>query len=109
MGNFSRKKVFALAKGFRKRSKNCYSIAIRKVHKSLKYEYISRRLKKRDMRRSWIHTISAASREHGIPYSRFMMLLTRSNITLDRKILANLALNEPWSFKSIVDEVVEQN
>ena len=80
MGNFSRAKVLRLAKGFKGRSKNCYSIAIRKVHKKLKYQYIDRRLKKRTLRKNWIVCLSAATREHGMNYSRFIMCLNRSNI-----------------------------
>ena len=109
MGNFSKKKVMYLAKGFKGKARNCYSIAIRRVHKSLRYQYRDRRVKRRNIRREWIHTINAASREHGINYSRFIMCLNRSNINLDRKILSNLAINEPFSFKSVVDEVVRQN
>ena len=57
------------------------------------------------MRRSWIQTLSAATQELGINYSRFIMMLNRSNINLDRKVLADIAVNEPYSFKSVVDEV----
>ena len=109
MGNFSRSKVLKLAKGFKGRSNSCYSIAIRKVHKALQYQYRDRRVKKRLMRRDWIETLSAASREHGFNYSRFIMCLNRSNVCLDRKILADLAINEPYSFKAVVDEVKRQN
>ena len=107
MGNFSRAKVVKLAKGFKGRSKNCYSIAIRKVHKALKYQYRDRRVKRRTVRKQWIATINAAVKEHGMNYSRFIMCLNRSNVTLDRKILAELAINEPYSFKAVLDEVVE--
>ena len=105
MGNFSRAKVLKLAKGFKGRANNCYSIAIRRVHKSLQYQYIHRRLKKRNMRKQWIETINAGVQEHGISYSKFIMCLNRSNLCLDRKVLADLAENEPYSFKAIVDEV----
>jgi large subunit ribosomal protein L20 len=106
MANWSRKKVFALAKGYRGRSKNCFGIAVRKVHKAMQYAYRDRRVRRRNYRRDWISTINAATREHGLAYSRFAnALVKKSNIDLDRKILANLALNEPYSFKSIVDEV----
>jgi len=105
MGNFSRLKVLKLAKGFQGRSKNCYSIAIRKVHRALRYSYRDRRVKKRNIRRQWITTLSAATKELGINYSRFIMMLNRSNINLDRKVLADLAIYEPYSFKCVVDEV----
>lgn len=106
MGNWSRSKVLELAKGFNGRAKNCYGIAIRKVHRAKMYQYRDRRVKKRLMRREWITTINAAVREHGIPYSRFANALTKhSNIELDRNILANLAVHEPYSFKAVFDEV----
>ena len=108
MANFGRKKVFRLAKGFTGRGKSCFGIALRKVYKALQYAYRDRKVKKRNMRRSWIHSINAAVREQGVSYSRFACGLTRSNIQIDRKILADLAVNEPFSFKSIVEEVNKQ-
>ena len=108
MAVWSRKKVFKLAKGFTGRSKNCFGLALRKVFKKLTYAYRDRKVKKRLMRRSWIHSINAAVREHGVSYSRFACGLTRSNIQVDRKILADLAINEPFSFKSVVEEVNKQ-
>ena len=106
MANWSRKKVFRMAKGFRGRSKNCFGIALRKVFRACQFAYRDRRVRRRNYRRDWISTINAATREHGIPYSRFANALVKhSNIEVDRKILANLALNEPYSFKSVVDEV----
>ena len=65
-------------------------------------------MKKRLVRRQWIHSINAAVREHRVSYSRFQCGLTRSNIELDRKILADLAINEPFSFKSVIEEVNKQ-
>ena len=108
MGNWSRKKVFDLAKGFTGRSKNNYGLALRKVFKKLTYAYRDRKVKKRIMRRQWIHSINAAVREHGVSYSRFQCGLTRSNIELDRKSLSDLAGTEPFSFKAIVEEVNKQ-
>jgi large subunit ribosomal protein L20 len=108
MANWSRKKVFRLAKGFTGRSKNCFGLALRKVFKKLTYAYRDRKVKKRLVRRNWISSINAAVREHGINYSRFICGLTRSNIQVDRKILADLAINEPYSFKSVVEEVNTQ-
>ena len=109
MANFGRKKVFKLAKGFTGRGKNCFGIALRKVYKKLQYAYRDRKVKKRLVRRAWIHSINAAVREHGVNYSRFICGLTRSNIEIDRKILADLAVNEPFSFKSVVEEVNKQS
>lgn len=91
MANFARKKVFRLSKGFTGRSNNCFGLALRKVYKALQYAYRDRKVKKRIIRRTWIHSINAAVREHGVNYSRFQCGLTRSNIQLDRKILADLA------------------
>ncbi len=108
MANWSRKKVFRLAKGFTGRSKNCFGLALRKVFKKLTYAYRDRKVKKRLIRRQWIHSINSAVREHGVSYSRFICGLTRSNLEIDRKILADLAITEPFSFKSVVEEVNKQ-
>lgn len=108
MANWSRKKVFRLAKGFTGRSNNCFGLALRKVFKKLQYAYRDRKVKKRTMRRQWIHSINAAVREHGVSYSRFICGLNRSNIQVDRKILASLAVNEPFSFKAVIEEVNKQ-
>lgn len=108
MANWSRRKVFRLAKGFTGRSNNCFGLALRRVFKKLTYAYRDRKVKKRRVRRNWIHTINAAVREHGVSYSRFMCGLTRSNIEIDRKILSDLAINEPFSFKAVVEEVNKQ-
>ena len=106
MANWSRKKVLKLAKGFRGRKRNCFSIAIRSVHRACQYAYRDRRNRRRLYRREWIQQINAATREHGLPYSVFANAIEKnSNLGLDRKILSNLALNEPYSFKSVVDEV----
>ncbi|KAK3709921.1 hypothetical protein QZH41_020030 [Actinostola sp. cb2023] len=90
-------------KGFRGRSKNCYSLAVRRVHKALQYQYASRRLKKREMRSLWQTRINIASREHDINYSTFMHEIARCNIQLNRKMLSELAIHEPKSFKSLTD------
>lgn len=106
MANWGRKKVLTLAKGFRGRTKNCFSMAIRKVFRAQQFAYRDRRTRRRNYRRDWIRTISAATREHGLPYSRFAnALVKQSNIEVDRKILANLAHHEPYSFKCVIDEV----
>ena len=108
MANFARKKVFRLARGFTGRSNNCFGLALRRVHKKLQYVYRDRKVKKRRVRKQWIHVMNTAAREHGFPYSKFMFGLTQSNIELDRKILADLAINEPLSFRAVVDEVDKQ-
>ena len=109
MGNWSRAKVLRLAKGFQGRAKNCYSLAIVRLHRSLQQAYRTRRLKKRNYRKEWIMAINAALSDHSVRYNRFINGLNLySNIILNRKILAELAINEPYSFKAVVDEVVEQ-
>jgi len=96
-----RKKILTLAKGFRGRSKNCYSLAIKRVHKALQYQYISRRLKKRDMRKMWISRINIATREHNIAYSNFIHQMARYDIQINRKMLSELAIHEPRSFQAL--------
>jgi len=98
------KKIYKLAKGYRGRSKNCFRIAVEKVEKGLQYAYRDRRNKKRDLRRLWIQRINAAVRMHGLIYSQFINGLKKVGIELDRKVLAELAVSEPESFKSIVDQ-----
>ncbi|EDO38461.1 predicted protein [Nematostella vectensis] len=96
-----RARIFALAKGFRGRSKNCYSIAIRRVQKALQYQYTSRRLKKRDMRSLWITRINIAGREHNINYSTLVHKMAKLDIQLNRKMLSEIAIHEPRSFKGL--------
>ena len=98
------KKIYKLAKGYRGRSKNCFRIAIEKVEKGLQYAYRDRRNKRRDLRRLWIQRINAAVRLHGMIYSQFINGLSKAGIELDRKVLSDLAIREPESFKTIVDE-----
>lgn len=98
------KKILKLAKGYRGRSKNCYRIAVERVEKALQYAYRDRRTKKRDFRALWIQRINAATREHGLTYSRFVNGLTKAGIEIDRKVLADLAVREPVAFKAIVDQ-----
>jgi len=109
MANWARKKVFRLAKGFKGRSKNCFGVALRKVHRATQYAYRDRKVKKRTMRRTWIGQINAATREHGITYSQFANAVGKnSNVQLDRKILSSLCIQEPYSFKAVLDEVKVQ-
>ena len=99
------KKVIKMAKGYRGRSKNCYRIALQRVEKALQYAYRDRRNKKRDFRGLWIQRINAAVRELGLTYSVFINGLTKVGITIDRKAMAELAVNEPEAFKTLVDKV----
>ncbi|MEN9545181.1 MAG: hypothetical protein RLZZ598_2014 [Pseudomonadota bacterium] len=102
------KKILALAKGFRGRRKNVYRIAKQAVMKAGQYAYRDRRNKKRVFRRLWIARINSASRSHGVTYSRFMAGLKKAEIALDRKVLADMAVNDPAAFGSIVDKVKAQ-
>lgn len=98
------KKIIKMAKGYRGRSKNCYRIAIQKVEKALQYSYRDRRNKKREFRALWIQRINAAVRELGLTYSVFINYLAKSGITIDRKAMADLAMNEPVAFKNLVEK-----
>ncbi len=97
------KKILKLAKGYRGRSSTNYRIALQRVEKALRYAYRDRRAKKRDFRGLWIQRINAASRLHGLTYSRFMNGLKLAGIQLDRKVLADIAAREPESFKQIAE------
>lgn len=100
-----RKRILKQAKGFYGKRKNVYTVAKNVVEKGLGYKYVGRKLKKRDYRSLWIARINAACREEGISYSQFMGKLAAKNIDLNRKVLADLAMNEPASFKALVAEV----
>ena len=99
------KKVIKQAKGYRGRRKNTFKVAKQAVEKSLQYAYRDRRAKKRDFRALWTQRINAGAREYGISYSVFISGLKKLNISLDRKILADLAMNEPSSFKHLAEQV----
>eukprot|EP01138_Halocafeteria_seosinensis_P003857 gb/GECG01003943.1/.p1 GENE.gb/GECG01003943.1/~~gb/GECG01003943.1/.p1 ORF type:complete len:155 (+),score=17.54 gb/GECG01003943.1/:1-465(+) len=99
------KKAIKMAKGFRGRSKNVYSIAMNRVEKSLKHARVGRKQKKRDMRQLWIQRMNAGCRQHGLRYNQFVRGLQVSDIELNRKILADLAVTEPYSFKAVVEAV----
>jgi len=103
MGN-RKDTILRLAKGFRGRRKNCFRIAVHAVHRALKYSYVSRRLRKREARRTWITQINAGAREHGLSYGKLIFGLTNAEIGVNRKMLALLAQQEPYSFRAIVDE-----
>ena len=103
-----RNRVLKLAKGFRGRRKNVYRIAKQAVMKAGQYAYRDRRAKKRVFRQLWIARINAASRELGLTYSKFMAGLKKAAIDIDRKVLADLAVNDPAAFGSIVNKVKAQ-
>ena len=98
------KKIIKLAKGYRGRAKNCFRIAIEKVEKALQYAYRDRRNRKRDFRGLWIQRINAAAREHGMIYSTFINGLLKAGIAIDRKMLAELAVNNSDSFAHNVEQ-----
>ncbi len=98
------KKVLALAKGFRGRRKNVFRIAKQAVMKAGQYAYRDRRAKKREFRRLWIARINAGSRALGLTYSKFIAGIKKAQIEIDRKVLADMAVNDPAAFASIVEK-----
>jgi len=100
-----RKKILKLAKGYWGRRKNVFTVAKNAVEKGLQYAYRDRRNKKRTFRRLWIARINAAARQEGLSYSKFMHLVHEKNVGLNRKVLADLAMNHPDAFKAVVDSV----
>ncbi|MBT8263856.1 MAG: 50S ribosomal protein L20 [Flavobacteriaceae bacterium] len=100
-----RKKVMKLAKGYFGRRKNVWTVAKNAVEKAMTYAYRDRRNKKRTFRALWITRINAGARLHGMSYSQFMGKVKANNIELNRKVLADLAMNHPDAFKAVVDKV----
>lgn len=100
-----RKKLLKSAKGFWGRKKNVWTVAKNAVEKGLQYAYRDRKAKKREFRGLWIQRINAGAREHGMSYSVFMDKLKKANIDLNRKVLADMAMNNPQAFKAIVDKI----
>ena len=102
--NAKRKKVLKMARGYQGRSKNNTRLALERVEKGLQYAYRDRRQRKRNFRRLWIQRINAGVREHGLNYSQFMNGLDKAGVEVNRKILADLAIRDPETFKSMVDQ-----
>jgi len=100
-----RKKILKAAKGYFGARKNVYTVAKNAVEKAWQYAYRDRKNKKREFRKLWIVRINAAARTHGMSYSKFMHALKQNNIDLNRKVLADLAMNEPEVFETIVNKV----
>lgn len=100
-----RKKVIKAAKGYFGRRKNVHTVAKNAVEKAMQYAYIGRKQKKRNFRSLWIQRINAGVREHGMSYSTFMGGISKKGIALNRKVLADLAMNHPKAFKAVVDKV----
>ncbi len=100
-----RKKILKEARGFYGKRKNVYTVAKNVLEKGQGYKFVGRKLKKRDYRSLWIARINAGVREEGMSYSKFMGALSAKGIDLNRKVLADLAMNEPQSFKALVAQV----
>jgi large subunit ribosomal protein L20 len=100
-----RKRILKAAKGFYGKRKNVYTVAKNVLEKGQTYAYVGRKLKKREYRGLWIARINAAVREEGTTYSEFIHKLAAKNIDLNRKVLADLAMNEPETFKKLVASV----
>lgn len=102
-----RKKTLKLAKGYFGSRKNVWTVAKNSVEKALQYSYRDRKAKKRTFRSIWIQRINAAIRPHGLSYSRFIDLLNKKEVDINRKVLADLALNNPEAFDAIVKKVTQ--
>jgi large subunit ribosomal protein L20 len=100
-----RKKILKKAKGFWGRGSNVFSVAKNKVEKGLGYAYRDRKAKKRTFRALWIQRINAAARLHGMSYSELMGKVIEKDVRLNRKVLADLAVNNPEAFKAVVEKV----
>ena len=100
-----KKNIIKQAKGYYGRKKNVYKLARIAVERSYNFAYRDRKVRKRDFRRLWVQRINAATRLYGMSYSQFMGKLKDNNVELDRKALADLAMNHPQAFKAVVDQV----
>ena len=98
------KKILKKAKGYYGRRKNVFRVAVQAVEKSMQYAYRDRRNRKRDFRGLWIQRINAGARIYGLSYSQFINGLKKASIEIDRKILAELAVNQPEIFKTLVEK-----
>ncbi|OKL44232.1 50S ribosomal protein L20 [Pseudovibrio exalbescens] len=98
------KKVLKAAKGYYGRRKNTIRVAKQAVEKAAQYAYRDRKTRKRNFRSLWIQRINAATREHGMTYGRFIDGLNKAGIEVDRKVLSDLAINQPDAFKALVDK-----
>ena len=101
-----RKRILNQAKGYYGKRKNVYTVAKNVVEKGLTYAYVGRKLKKREYRSLWIVRINAACRLNGVSYSQFMGKLNNSQLEINRKVLADLAMNDPAGFKAVFDQIM---
>ena len=97
-----RKRILEFAKGFFGRKKNVWTVAKNAIEKGWGYAYRDRKAKKRDFRGLWIQRINAGARLHGMSYSEFMGKVKKNNIELNRKVLADLAMNHPAAFEAVI-------
>ena len=102
------KKVIDAAKGYYGRRKNVFRVAKQAVDKARQYAYRDRRVRKRDFRALWIQRINAAVRAHGLTYSQFIFAMSKTDLELDRKMLSEIAISDPDTFKNIVDTAKSQ-
>jgi large subunit ribosomal protein L20 len=100
-----RKKVMSQTKGYFGRRKNVYTVSKNALEKGLSYQYRDRKARKRNFRALWIQRINAGTRQYGMSYSEFMGKVHAAGIELNRKVLADLAMNHPEAFKAVVDKV----
>ena len=100
-----RKRILKHAKGYWGRRKNVWTVAKNAIEKGWTYAYRDRRAKKRDFRKLWIQRINAGARLEGLSYSQLMGKIKAANIELNRKVLADLAMNHPEAFKAVVEKV----
>jgi len=100
-----RKKILKQTRGQFGRRANVFTVAVNSLEKGLVYAYRDRKTKKRNFRALWIQRINAACREHGMSYSEFMGKLNKANVELSRKVLADLAMNQPKAFEAVVKAV----
>ena len=98
------KKVLAKARGYQGRNSTAFRVALERVEKAGQYAYRDRRNRKRTFRALWIQRINAGARQHGLTYSQFMNGLSKAGIEIDRKVLSDLAIREPDSFKALVEQ-----
>jgi large subunit ribosomal protein L20 len=100
-----RKRIMKLAKGFFGRKKNVWTVAKNAIEKGLVYAYRDRKQKKREFRGVWIQRINAGARLHGLSYSEFMGKLKKAGVDLNRKVLADLAMNHPDAFQAVINKI----
>ena len=105
MANARHKKIIKMAKGYRGRANRCFTVALHRVNKAKQYAYRDRKVQKRNARTLWIQRINAGVRLHGMKYNQFINRLQIGNVELNRKVLADMAVTEPLSFKSVVEMV----